>query len=68
MSLKAFHIFFVTIATLASGGFGVWLIRHYQVTHSAVDLLLAILAILGTLALPVYGVWFLKKTKHVGYV
>ena len=68
MSLKAFHVFFVTIATLTAAGFSVWAVRQYQVTQSGADLLLAMLAIAGAVALPVYGVWFLKKMKHIGYV
>ena len=68
MSLKAVHVFFVTIATLTTAGFGLWAVRQYQASHSGIDLVLAMLAILGAVALPVYGSWFLKKTKHVGYV
>lgn len=68
MSLKAVHIFFITVATLAAAGFGLWLVRHYVETGSGVDLFLAALAFLGTAALPIYGRWFLKKMEKVGYV
>lgn len=66
MSLKAVHIVFVTVATLISAGFCVWAVQNYLATSSG--LFMAILAVLATAALPVYGVWFLKKMKDVGYV
>lgn len=68
MSLKAFHVFFVTIATLMAAGFGLWAIQQYSATGSGADLLMTILALAATISLPVYGVWFLKKLKKVGYV
>lgn len=68
MSLKAIHIFFVTVATLISGGFGVWSIQRYTASGSGSDLVLAILTVAMTVALPIYGVWFLRKTKEMGYV
>ncbi len=68
MSLKAVHIFFITVATVTAAGFGLWLVRHYLATGRGLDLFLAILALLGAVALPIYGSWFLKKMKKVGYV
>jgi len=68
MSLKAVHVFFITVATLVAAGFGLWTIRQYQVTGGGADLLLSLLAVLAAVSLPVYGGWFLKKMKHVGYV
>ncbi len=68
MSLKAVHIFFVTIATAIAVFFGVWSVQQVLATGTAADWVLAILAVLMALALPPYGVWFLKKMKKVGYV
>ena len=68
MSLKAVHVFFVIVATLIAGGFGVWAIQQYTTTGSSGDLLLTILAVSAAISLPIYGVWFLKKMKKVGYV
>ena len=68
MSLKAVHVFFITVATLAAAGFGIWSIQQYSATGSAGDLLLTVLAVAAAIALPVYGAWFLKKLKRVGYV
>lgn len=68
MSLKAVHIFFVTVATLIAAAFAAWSIQQYSTTGAAGDLLLTVLAVAATVSLPVYGVWFLKKMKKVGYV
>ena len=68
MSLKAIHVFFVTVATLISAFFGVWTVSQYLASGSGTDLALAILALAMTVALPIYGAWFLKKMKKVGYV
>ncbi len=68
MSLKAVHVFFVTIATLAAAGFGLWSIQQYSTTGAGGDLILTVLAVAAAIALPAYGVWFLKKMKKVGYV
>ena len=68
MSLKAVHVFFITVATLIAAGFGVWSIQQYTATGSGGDLLLTILAVSAAVSLPIYGVWFLKKMKKVGYV
>jgi len=68
MSLKAVHVFFITAATLVAAGFGLWSIRQYQATGGGGDLLMSLVAVSAAVSLPVYGGWFLKKMKHVGYV
>ena len=68
MSLKAVHVFFVTIATLIAAGFGLWSIQQYSATGSGGDLFMTLLAVAAAISLPVYGVWFLKKMKKVSYV
>ena len=68
MSLKAVHVFFVTVATLIAAGFGLWSIQQYGATGSAGDLLMTIRAVAAAIGLPIYGFWFLRKLKKVGYV
>ena len=68
MSLKAFHIFFVTVSTLFLAGFCIWAGREYFTVGGSLNLLYAVLGLAGTIAAPIYGVWFLKKTKGVGLV
>jgi hypothetical protein len=68
MSLKAFHIFFITVSALFLAGFGAWSVNAYAHAGGGVNLLFAALGFAGAVGLPIYGVWFLKKTKGVGLV
>ena len=68
MSLKAFHVFFVTISLLLCVGFGVWAVRDYQASDNTTSLCLGVGSFLAAVVLVVYGVWFLKKLKGVGYI
>ncbi len=61
MSLKAFHIVFVTAATLLAAGTAVW--GFGQGTTW-----LGVGAAVAALALPVYGWWFLGKMRSVNYL
>ena len=70
MSLKAFHIFFITLASLMSAGCAVWAFK----AHASPDgsqpwqLWFGIGGMVTMLALLVYGYSFLKKTKNIGYL
>lgn len=64
MSLKAFHVFFVTFATMLAVGFGVWCLRQAGGGY----LPLALVSMLAAAMLVVYAVWFIKKTKGVSYL
>lgn len=64
MSLKAFHIVFVIVATMFMAFFAAWALRAYAQTHQKSQLLLGVLAIVGSVLLLVYGKWFLKKIKN----
>lgn len=63
MSLKVVHIAFVTIAVLACGGFAAWAFRQHQGTGESMNLLMAGVSAAIVVALLVYGVWFIRKTK-----
>ncbi len=64
MSLKAFHIIFVTIATLAMVGFGVWGVNQPSTGYQ----LMGGLGFFAAVALMVYGAWFMRKMKNVSYL
>ena len=68
MSLKAFHIFFVTISTILAIGFGLWAIREYSIHHEVMSLIFGFASLLGAVVLVIYGRWFLRKLKGVGYL
>lgn len=68
MSLKAFHVFFITLATLITAAFALWAARQAMVEGGAAAVVLAVSAVLTAVALPIYGAWFLKKTKEVSFL
>jgi hypothetical protein len=65
MSLKIFHIVFITLSTLLWWGCGAWLFSHYQAEGEKIHLVLACASFLIGVALVVYGVWFLKKMRRL---
>jgi hypothetical protein len=69
MSLKAFHIVFITLSTVLSVFFGVWAIRHYQSgAGSAFELSLGIASLVLAAGLLCYGKYFLRKLKNISYL
>ena len=68
MSLKAFHLVFITAAILLAFGFGVWLSRNFFSGGGVVNLVSALLSFAAGIGLIVYECYFLKKTKDVGYL
>ena len=68
MSLKAFHIFFIIVSTLLSLGFGVWAVDDFGQSGNRVHLTLGVGSFIASGALVWYGVWFLRKLKHVGFL
>jgi hypothetical protein len=59
MSLKAFHIFFIALSILLSAGCAVW--GFVMGVHPAFGISFSLVA----LALIIYGVSFLKKSKGI---
>ena len=69
MSLKAFHLVFVSAATALAFGCAVWAFRNYRAPDGRLgDLLFGIGSVLAGVALIAYERYFLKKTKDVGYL
>ena len=65
MSLKTFHLVFVTVCTILAIGFGIWAIRNYQSQGDIESLIAGVASLAGAIILLVYGKWFLKKLKGV---
>jgi hypothetical protein len=61
MSLKAFHLIFVTLLTALSFGFAGWGFSTGHPAFGAAGVAVGILVI-------VYGVYFLKKLKKISYL
>jgi hypothetical protein len=61
MSLKAFHLIFVTLLTSLSFGCAAW-------AFQAGSPLCGVTGIVAGIFVIVYGVYFLKKLKNVSYL
>ena len=68
MSLKAFHLVFVTCVVLLAFFFGGWLLHQYRLTGEPADLLGGSASILSGLGMIWYGRAVLRKLKHIGYL
>lgn len=65
MSLKGFHILFITLATLLTLGLGVWCVRAYLAERADLYIGLGGLSFAAAVALVWYGIHFFKKIKRL---
>jgi len=68
MSLKFFHLFFISVVMLFLIGFGVWATRRYMELRETEMLATGVGSFVFAAVLTVYGCWFLKKLKGVSYI
>jgi uncharacterized membrane protein HdeD (DUF308 family) len=69
MSLKAFHLVFITAAVLLAFGFGAWLLMEYRSPDGRIwDLVFGLVSLIAGIGLILYERYFLKKTKKLGYL
>jgi hypothetical protein len=68
MSLKAFHLVFITAASLLAFGVGAWMLRAYQAEGMRGDLVFGVSSLVVGLGLLVYEGFFIKKLKNVSYL
>jgi hypothetical protein len=69
MSLKAFHIVFITLSSALALGCGVWLlVSGFSADGMKKDVFFGISSLVGAVALIFYGRYFLKKLKNVSYL
>jgi hypothetical protein len=66
MSLRAFHLLFVTASVLLAFGFGAWGIEAYSSRGEGGTLVLALLSFLFGTGLVVYGLRVRTKLKGMG--
>ncbi len=69
MSLKAFHVIFITASSALAFGCGVWGLKNYFSSEGGLlDLVFGIGSVVAGAGLIVYERFFLKKLKHVSYL
>ena len=68
MSLKAFHIVFIVVSVLLAFGIGVWGVYYHLTIGNVWYLVMGLGCFIIGVALVVYGINFLHKLKHIGYL
>ncbi len=64
MSLKAFHIFFISLCLILCVGFLAWTIFQFKLGTEGVSLSLIASILIGSLGLLGYFIWFLTHQKQ----
>lgn len=64
MSLRAFHIVFVSVTTLLFAFLAVWAFG-FAADRTAMITALGAISVAGALGMPVYGVFFYKKARKL---
>lgn len=65
MSLRGFHIVFITVTTLLSIFMILWGFRLAPSEAAGTGRVVGVLGVIGLLGLPVYGVYFYRKAKKL---
>lgn len=68
MSLRGFHIFFITLSTLLALGVGAWCLWVNSVHGTPIFLIGAICGFVAAAGLITYGIWFYRKMKRLRIV
>jgi hypothetical protein len=69
MSLKAFHLIFISASSALAFGCGVWGLKDFfSEGGRAWDLIFGLGSLAAGVGLVIYERFFLKKLKHVSYL
>ena len=68
MSLKAFHIVFISLSTLTAFGFAYWSMITFMSNGEMLLVAAAVASFVCGIGLILYGIRFLKKLKHVSFL
>jgi hypothetical protein len=68
MSLKTFHLVFVTASVLLMLSLTGWCLAQYRDGGQADQLVYAAISMVCAVGLVIYGRIFLKKLKHISYL
>ena len=65
MSLRVFHIFFISISAALMFGFGFWCFSDFSAAKGPTYQLMGSFCFLSGISLTAYGFWFLRKTRDL---
>jgi hypothetical protein len=65
MSIKGFHLIFITIAALFCLGFSVWAFFFNDRDTSLATTIAGAVTFIASILLVVYGVYFRRKSKNI---
>ena len=68
MSLKAFHLVFITASVLLAFGFGAWSLVGFSDYRRTVDLVFGLVSVGVGIGLIAYGRYVLRKLKNISYL
>lgn len=68
MSLKAFHVVFISLSILMSLGVGGWGIQSFVTDSNTVGIIVGSFFLVLGIALGYYEMRFIRKFKHVSYL
>lgn len=68
MSLKAFHVVFIFASILLAFGFAAWSLMNFSDGGRTGDLIYGVASALAGIGLIGYGIYVLKKLKHISYL
>jgi hypothetical protein len=68
MSLKAFHVFFITLAIIVTFYFGTWLFVTVEAGEAAVRFVFGALTYAVGIVLVMYGRYFVRKFRDISYI
>lgn len=68
MSLKVFHIIFITLSTVLAFAFSAWLVRSFSESGDIMHLLGGAISSLAGVAMIIYSIRFRRKLKNVNII
>lgn len=65
MSIKGFHLIFITVAALFCGCFSAWALFLNETEQGKSIIVAGVVTLISTVALIIYGFQFRRKTKDI---
>jgi predicted Co/Zn/Cd cation transporter (cation efflux family) len=65
MSLRAFHLLFVTMSVILAAFVAAWAVEQYQLEHEMQYAVTCVMAIVTSGVLVAYGALFQRKTRNL---